>query len=134
MRTQDRPGANDVVPPAPDAATLTIGEASYLLRVSPTTTRRLVDEGELPSIAIRGRVLVSRRAVDHFLRMAEATKAPTSEAVDAIRAAEAKALTGVRLGARVVADWNKGPDPIDLDAYIARQEARKARQKAKAST
>ena len=76
---------------------------------------------------------MSRQAVDGYLRAAESPKVPTSEAV-AVKAAEDKARAEQRLRARVVADWNKGADPIDLDAYIARQEARKARQKAKAST
>ena len=127
-----RRSANAVVAPDPDAQILTFGEVAHVLRVSLSTVRRVVGEGQIRSMRVLGRNLITRAALDDFIRGADLAKKPTSE-VAAELAAQKKIEAEQRRRVRVVADWNKGEDLIDLEGYKARQAQRAARKKAKSS-
>ena len=127
-----RVSANTVAAPPDDAVLLTFGETAYILRVSVTTVRRLADDGQVRTTRIMGRTLINSEALDDFIRGADLAKKPTSEAF-AMVAAQEKVRAEQRMRARVVADWNTGKDPIDLDKIKARYAERAKRKKSKPS-
>ena len=131
--TPKRVSANMVAAPPDDAVLLTFGETAYVLRVSLTTVRRLVDGGQLRATRIMGRTFVARVAIDDFLGAADLAKKPTSEAT-AHLSAQKKVQTEQRLRTQVKADWNTGEDLLDLEKYEARMAERAARKKAKSSS
>lgn len=104
-----RVGANVAAPPAPDAQLLTFGEAAWLLRVSTTTVRRLVDQGKLTGVAVLSRTLIARDELESFVRRSQVTHVPDSDP-SVILAAQEKARQAQRRRSMVVADWNTGKD------------------------
>ena len=130
--TPRRLSVNAVVAPATDVKLLTFGETAYVLRVSVTTVRRLVESGQLRQTRVMGRTFVARVAIDDFLRAAEVSRRPAAE-VDAVLAAQKKLEAEQRMRAQVKAEWSKGEKQIDLDKARARLADRAARKKAKSA-
>ena len=46
----------------------TIDEVAQLLKVSPATVRRLIDDGQLKAIKVRGQVRIRKEDLDDYLK------------------------------------------------------------------
>jgi excisionase family DNA binding protein len=55
---------------------LTVTEAATVLRVSRATAYRLVDDGVLPTLRLRGRLKVPLEALENLLRSVDPTLSP----------------------------------------------------------
>lgn len=54
-------------PPAPERLALTIQEGAFLINSSVTTTRKLMENGTIPTIRLGKRRLIPRQAIAEFL-------------------------------------------------------------------
>lgn len=119
-----RISANAVVAPDPAAKLLTVGESAFELRVSTTTVRRLVDQGQIAEIAVMGRTLIARADLEVFIVRSRVVHVADSDAL-VLEAAAEKARQSKQRRAMVVADWNKGKDYFGDDDLPPRRGKRR---------